>query len=533
MDIVEYCEQVIFRAVYRSIDSDRIQVPSCLRIDHAKVAELKNLLVSRPDKTQTFCGLVCVRDVELPDDDDDRSYWVYVNVEMFIAMKELAYEGRGNKRIFSVVHHVNQDDPVSVETFGIFLNTNSKEFSARLHDQLTYQDILRFCISTLTYESDKKAEEVKNFLKRTLKGFSKGSQNLSTFLNFGVLDVDYLNEFETFLHLFETGGLQGQKLSTRKMMNVDKKGRKRKDCRIEVPISLIKMHLKVPQKTRENLLSCLLNKKIELSVYRQKIMDAASVSDRMKQVEDISKKPFEEVKNSAPELFSDETLLKFEGAKNSPAGPNKKHEQLVDHVKAALGEARRKESEESRFIASDSLNIHSLGRVFKDFSAVIINLKEESGAEDFCLTEKIKDDRNCVGIIIKSEKALRAQMSGTFDAEEDIIVNYVYVKMEKPALEDSVMKEITPIAVFGHKEYFKKKELKNFYNFPLKQALQFILKDIVGTKERILYTFSESGSFEVDNLGSLKRKGVQVSYMAVQDVLTGIEDEIGKRIVRS
>ena len=95
------------------------------------------------------------------------------------------------------------------------------------------------------------------------------------------------------------------------------------------------------------------------------------------------------------------------------------------------------------------------------------------------------------------------------------------------------MKEIAPIAVFGHKEYFKKKELKNFYNFPLKQALQFILKDIVGTKERILYTFSESGSFEVDNLGSLKRKGVQVSYMAVQDVLTGIEDEIGKRIVRS
>ena len=99
---------------------------------------------------------------------------------------------------------------------------------------------------------------MKNFLKRTLKGFSKASQNLSTFLNFGVLDVDYLNEFETFLHLFETGGLQGQKLSTRKMMNVDKKGRKRKDCRIEVPISLIKMHLKVPQKTKENLLSCLL-----------------------------------------------------------------------------------------------------------------------------------------------------------------------------------------------------------------------------------------------------------------------------------
>lgn len=316
-------------------------------------------------------------------------------------------------------------------------------------------------------------------------------------------------------------------------MNVDKKGKKRKDCRIEVPIGLIKLHLKVPSKTRENLLSSLLNKKIELSVYRQKIMDAASVSDRKKQIEDISKKPFEEVKNSAPELFTDETLLEFEGAKNSPAGPNRKHEQLVDHVKAALGEARQKESEGSRFIASDSLNIHSLGRVFKDFNVVIINLKEESGAEDFCLTEKIKDDKNCVGIFIKGEKALRSQMSGTFDEEGDIIVNYVYVKMEKPEKEASIMKEITPIAVFGHKDYFEKKEIKNFYNFPLKQALQFILKDLVGTKDRILYTFSESGRFEVDNLGSLKRKGVQVSYMAAQDVLTGMEDEIGKRIVKS
>ena len=58
---------------------------------------------------------------------------------------------------------------------------------------------------------------------------------------------------------------------------------------------------------------------------------------------------------------------------------------------------------ESNFITSDNLYILSLGRVFKDFKVVIINLKEESGAEDFCLTEKSKDDKNCVGIIIKSE----------------------------------------------------------------------------------------------------------------------------------
>jgi hypothetical protein len=76
------------------------------------------------------------------------------------------------------------------------------------------------------------------------------------------------------------------------------------------------------------------------------------------------------------------------------------------------------------------------------------------------------------------------------------------------------------------------KDVKNVYNFPLKQALQFILKDLVAIKERVLYTFSKTGRFEVDILGNLKRrKGVQVSYMAVQDLLTEIEDVIGKKIV--
>ena len=55
-----------------------------------------------------------------------------------------------------------------------------------------------------------------------------------------------------------------------------------------------------------------------------------------------------------------------------------------------------------------------------------------------------------------SESALRAQMSRNFDDEDDIIVSYVCVKMEKPAMEDSILKEITPIVVFGHKDYFKK-----------------------------------------------------------------------------
>jgi hypothetical protein len=116
----------------------------------------------------------------------------------------------------------------------------------------------------------------------------------------------------------------------------------------EVLLQELKARLTDVQHLRR--LSSLLNKKIEFSVYRQKIMNAAYVSDRMRQIEDISKKPFEEVKKTAPELFTDETLLEFEGAKNSPAGQNKKLEKFVEHAKAALGEASKKESDESNLL---------------------------------------------------------------------------------------------------------------------------------------------------------------------------------------
>ena len=87
-------------------------------------------------------------------------------------------------------------------------------------------------------------------------------------------------------------------------------------------------------------------------------------------------------------------------------------------------------------------------------------------------------------------------MSRTFDAEDDLLKSYVYVKMEKPAMEHSIMKEFTPIVIFGQKDYFKNKDLRKIYNFPLQQGQYFIFKDIVRSKESFfLFTFSESGRF--------------------------------------
>ena len=71
--------------------------------------------------------------------------------------------------------------------------------------------------------------------------------------------------------------MPGQKVSIRKMMNVDKKGRIRKDYLIEV--GFLKLHLKVPQKTREDLLSSIMEKKIEIITYRNRFRKMKSKKD--------------------------------------------------------------------------------------------------------------------------------------------------------------------------------------------------------------------------------------------------------------
>ena len=265
VDIHAYAEKVIADARYKALNGDALQVPACLNINQAKVADLKSLLMSTPDKTQTWCGGVVV-----VDENDVRvsPIWIYVNHEIYVAMQELACEGRNTDKIPVVLHVVHEEDPIDVETLGMFLKTNSKEFSSRLHEKMLYQDIFTFCCTAVVIE-DENGEDVKTFLKKTLKNLSKGAQNVSTFLNFACLPVGYLNRFQQFIRLFESGSLNGQKLSFRKVRNMDKNGKRKTSCRLEVSLSLFKFHLSVSQHVREKLLLKLLTKKIEFAVYMQ------------------------------------------------------------------------------------------------------------------------------------------------------------------------------------------------------------------------------------------------------------------------
>ena len=122
---------------------------------------------------------------------------------------------------------------------------------------------------------------------------------------------------------------------------------------------------------------------------------------------------------------------------------------------------------------------------------------------------------------------MREEVEATFSDCPEVKIVYVYIKVEKPVVIDGVKTVITPIVVFGNKENFVDTELVNFHNLGLQQSLQFVLGDLVSTKEKVMYSFAAlSTGMDIDPMGVLKRKGVQISYLAKEDVLLKFQGEI-------
>ena len=184
-DILIRIGQVISDAKYSGVKSDKCEVPSSLLIDRDIVANLKESLLKHPDKTQCIIGVVRVLDEEK--DKVVGKMQVFVNPELFVAIQELGFEGinfYGEDQIPAVVHTLKRGEEVSAETLGIFLHKNAKEFSDQMRESMTYQDLLRFCC--LTVSNQGQGEEVKDFIKKSLKDFGKGKENSALFLYFAM-----------------------------------------------------------------------------------------------------------------------------------------------------------------------------------------------------------------------------------------------------------------------------------------------------------------------------------------------------------
>ena len=537
-DFMVRINEVVSQAIFMGILLEDCEVSSALMINRDIVARVKNSLQNHPDKTQCVIGVVRVVE-NMEDKKRVAKFQVFVNCEVFVAIQELSFEGidfYGKDKVPAVVHTIEAREALECETLGIFLQKNSKHFSEQMRENMNYQDLLRFC--SLTIVNQGSGEDVKQFLKQSLKDFGKGRQNSSLFITFAMQPKQYLNKFETFIRLFETGSLNGQKLSGRQLCNVDKNRNRKREKKLEVPVGLIKTHLNVTQATREKLLDDLLNHEIGFAEYCSALKTGSELNDVRKTVENVAQSSFLDIRESCPDMFTDQNMKDFVGAKVTTAGPNNVYKRLVKHVETALG--KPKEPEEPKDVPGegcselDGLTLLNLGRKMKGFSLVISSLGKDKTFNQnslMCIVEHVKDDKECAGVIINSyEENLREELKAEFD-DTDIMLEFIYVKKEQTSVVNGFQKQLLEVAVFAKKEYFSDRSVKTFHNCTIKDAISSIITDIVDIKASVLYTFSEPyQAIELDPLGTLLRKGISMEYLAMKKLLKPIEARINKKI---
>ena len=107
----------------------------------------------------------------------------------------------------------------------------------------------------------------------------------------------------------------------------------------------------------------------------------------------------------------------------------------------------------------------------------------------------------------------------------------IFTKVDNQLVVDGVKTDNVLMVIFGHKDQLKDKEIKNFHNFQLQEALQFVLSDIVKSKDSVLYAFAElADAIDIDQLGLMKRKGIKMSYLAKSEVLLAFEKKTEKKL---
>ena len=194
-------------------------------------------------------------------------YRVGVNAELYQAFKEMAEEEHDAfNNLPCVVHTVFEGDN-NEKIVGGFLLNNSKSFAEKLRDRAMIQDLLRYSIMAT---EECATEENLAFLKKSLSGFIKGTpRNVKVIMEFANLPPEYLKKFEKFMFSYEFGSLMGQKKITLRHL-------KTKGSRLELPIVLLKQHLKISERRRNYLIDAVLSKRLSFPAYRKNLEEVSS-----------------------------------------------------------------------------------------------------------------------------------------------------------------------------------------------------------------------------------------------------------------
>ena len=518
-DLLETIQNVISKAKFWAVKCEDIEIPANFKIDKVKVEGLKESLKKTPDKTQCFVGLVRMEDEE---GNREGKYECWVNCELFVAISEMNLECTGAERVMAVIHSACGIDR---EILGEFLLANSKDFALKFQEKLNYQDLLRFSCQVLCED---KSEKCVKFVRNALRSFSKGNKNCAVFIKLSSLDEPFLALLEKFISLYEEGSLHGAQLSARKLCGLDNNFKRKKAySKLEVPIQLLKLQLKVSHEARLYLMNKLLNKEITLSEYKNQLLTTVGLVEVKMSIEGMSGLSLTELRSKHVNHFDNARLSDFIGAKNLASGPNSQLKKLTRHVKNVLAEAVDEEKEIDdegtvTLVKSDLWNVVTIAKRVKEATVVILQCGSEKEFFDrfeHSIREQVTAG-GCVALFIVDDGGMK-DISLDYDQENTgVVVEEIFVKNEKPEIVNGVKREIVPILLVGQKDSLIDKDVLNFYPNHLKEALPVIIRSFVEVGDSLLSVFSESaGAINVDPGLILKRRGVSICYVSTEELL--------------
>ena len=514
LTIIEKIKMIIEDAYFKAIKFDQIIVPKSITVDQSKVRRYREYLLNTPDKTKsTLVGLI-----KLNDSTAGGKFECWVNVELFTALSHLSIEQELDiDYVLAVVHVIAEDDDIDSSTLGQFLMANSKDFDSKFSDKMKYQDLVRFSMRMI---KDENTDEMKKFVRESLKSFSKGYRNSSTFLRLAGLPEDCLKYLEKFMALYETGSLCGMQVSSRKRCGLNGQDKRSVDVRIEVPIDILKYIIEAEKKDREPLLISIVNSSITLTEFKTKIEVAAGLKDVKLIVASVAEKSFDSMKNTFPSQLHDENLLEYIGAKSHPkTGPNPKHSKLSQFVKDLVeipsDTVQDSLSGSLSFTEVETLGLIDLGKKIKEADIIYleamggISLLEKFG---YKLMEKILGHDGIVIYALHESKV--DEIAVELSEHVDIVAVKLYFKYGKSQVENGIKKEIVPLLLAGHVKFMTGCGISNLFLEELKEVIPKVVNSFAKLKSSILCIFSSDvGVFDIDPKCLMTRKGASISYV--------------------
>ena len=514
LTIIEKIKMIIEDAYFKAIKFDQIIVPKSITVDQSKVRRYREYLLNTPDKTKsTLVGLI-----KLNDSTAGGKFECWVNVELFTALSHLSIEQELDiDYVLAVVHVIAEDDDIDSSTLGQFLMANSKDFDSKFSDKMKYQDLVRFSMRMI---KDENTDEMKKFVRESLKSFSKGYRNSSTFLRLAGLPEDCLKYLEKFMALYETGSLCGMQVSSRKRCGLNGQDKRSVDVRIEVPIDILKCIIEAEKKDREPLLISIVNSSITLTEFKTKIEEAAGLKDVKLIVASVAEKSFDSMKNTFPSQLHDENLLEYIGAKSHPkTGPNPKHSKLSQFVKDLVeipsDTVQDSLSGSLSFTEVETLGLIDLGKKIKEADIIYleamggISLLEKFG---YKLMEKILGHDGIVIYALHESKV--DEIAVELSEHVDIVAVKLYFKYGKSQVENGIKKEIVPLLLAGHVKFMTGCGISNLFLEELNEVIPKVVNSFAKLKSSILCIFSSDvGVFDIDPKCLMTRKGASISYV--------------------